>query len=105
MGDFDSFTNARLTVARSAGARDASGYAESSTETVLAARGDAQEGGRTLQRRQEIHDGGDVLFFTDADVTKAQAGDDASLDFDDGRRLSGSVRAVQPMDPSVLIAL
>lgn len=99
------FSNATITVERSEGERTAAGYEETGTKTVLESRGDAQESGRSLERLQQLHDAGDVLFFCENSVTDVEPGDSVTIDHDDGRTLEGSIEEIRNIDGSLLIAL
>ncbi len=101
---FDAFNNCTLTVTRPEGKRTAKGFEQTSTETVLEQRADAQESGRALQRAQQLYETGDALVFAN-EVSDVRPGDQVTLDMDDGRTLSGSVEEVIGIDDSILVSL
>lgn len=98
-------SNASLSANRSDGTYTARGFDQTGTKTILDCRGDAQESGRTLERLQQVHETGDVLFFAEEDVTDVNPGDNVTLEMDDGRTLEGSVEKVIGIDDSLLIGL
>jgi len=106
MGDpFSVFHNADLTVTRTEGSRGADGYSESGTATLLdAERCDAQDTSRTTQSPDEAHEGGDLRCYVDADVSSVEAGDAASVAFDDGRTYDGHVTRVSTMDSMLVVS-
>jgi len=106
MNPFSDFWNADLTVTRAEGTRDADGYSETGTATVLdAVRCDAQDQGRTLQNPDESHEGGSIACHSvDGDVSTVEPGDKATVSFDDGRTIEGHVASVTPLDDSLTIA-
>jgi len=99
------FTAATATVTRSEGERTAAGYEEASTTDVLEARGGAQLAGRTLERLQQVHQVGDLIFFSEEDVEDVKAGDAITVDQDSGMTLQGTVETVRPIDDSLLVSL
>jgi len=101
----DFFNNATATVTRSQGERTARGFEETGTTTILESRGDLQESGRTLERKQDIHEVGDALFYADNGVSSVEPGDDIEIDHDDDRTMTGSVEEVIKLDSALLIGL
>jgi hypothetical protein len=99
------FANCTATVTRSQGNRTPAGYEQTGSKEILSCRGDAQEGGRSLERLQQLHDVGDVVFFAEQSVTDVEAGDNVILEMDDGRTIGGSVEEVVPLDDSLLVGL
>ena len=100
---FSDFLNADLTVTRPEGSRGAGGYSESGPTTVLSCRCDAQDQGRTTQTAEEVHEGGSISVYAQGDVSAVQAGDRASISFDDGRSYEGSVQSVSPIDSRLTV--
>jgi len=99
------FANCTATVTRSQGNRTPAGYEKTGSKEILSCRGDAQESGRSLERLQQLHDSGDVLFFSEKSLTDVEAGDNVILEMDDGRTIGGSVEEVVPLDDSLLVGL
>ena len=99
------FANADATISRPEGTRSAKGYEKTGSKEILSCRGDAQEGGRSLERLQQLHEMGDLVFFAEEPVVDVEAGDNISLDHDDGRTIEGSVEEVIPLDNSLLVGL
>jgi len=99
------FSNATITVTRPQGERTAAGFEQTGTETILQSRGDAQESGRSLQRAHQLYETGDLLFFATNGVGKVETGDEAEIQHDDGRTLTGSVDEVERLDNKLLISL
>lgn len=94
-------TEDHITVTRSEGERTVQGYEQTGTSTVLDADGDAQESGRSLERLQQLHETGDVLFFSEQSVADVKPGDSATIN--DGT--TGTVEEVRTMDDSILVTL
>jgi len=99
------FSNSTATVERPEGTRSAKGYEKTGSKEILSCRGDAQEGGRSLERLQQLHETGDLVFFAEQSVTDVEAGDGITLEMDDGRTIEGSVEEVSGLDNSLLISL
>ena len=99
------FSNSTATVERPEGTRSAAGYEQTGSKEILSCRGDAQESGRSLERLQQLHETGDLVFFAEQSVTDVEAGDNVILEMDDGRTLEGSVEEVNPLDDSLLVGL
>ena len=99
------FSNSTASVERPKGTRSAKGYEQTGSKEILSCRGDAQEGGRSLERLQQLHDVGDVVFFAEQSVANVEAGDNITLEMDDGRTIEGSVEKVSGLDNSLLISL
>jgi len=97
--------NADATISRPEGTRSAKGYEKTGSKEILSCRGDAQEGGRSLERLQQLHETGDLVFFAEQSVTDVEAGDGITLEMDDGRTIEGSVEEVNPLDHSLLVGL
>jgi len=96
--------NADLTVTRSSGTRDASGYTEGSTTTVLTTRCDAQE----TSRRIEGDDNQMVAVircYVKGGVAGVEPGDGAEVAFDDGRTRTGEVVQVSGLDDKVTVRI
>lgn len=102
---FQGFYNADITVTRSQVTRRPSGYNQTGTTTVLSGRGDLQESGKTLRRKQEAYESASGVFYADSGVTGVETGDDVTLDHDDGRTLTGSVAATEPLHDALILDL
>lgn len=105
MDVFDAFHNATITVERSEGERTAKGYEETGTKTVLQCRGDYQDGGKSLERLQQLVEEADGLFFAENSVTDVEPGDSVTIDLDDDRTLTGTVEQARSFDDSLVISL
>jgi hypothetical protein len=99
------FANATATVSRSEGKRTAKGYEETGSTQVLGTRGGAQLSGRALERLQQIHEVGDLIFFAEEDVRDVEPGDVITVDRYDGAKYEGSVAKVRDIDDSLLVSL
>jgi hypothetical protein len=102
---FQGFYNASVTVTRTQGTRGPSGFTKTGTTTVLSGRGDLQESGKTLRRKQEAYESASAVFYADSGVTSVKAGDDVTLDHDDGRTLTGSVAATELLHDALILDL
>jgi hypothetical protein len=99
------FANATATVTRSEGERTAAGYEETGTTTILEASGGAQLSGRSLERLQQIHEVGDLIFFAETDVRDVEPGDSITVERYDNQTYEGSVAKVRDIDDSLLVSL
>jgi hypothetical protein len=105
------FANAKATVTRPEGTRGPSGFEQTGSTTILEARGGAQLSGRSLERLQQLHEVGDLIFFAEEDVRDVegvgdvQPGDAITVDRHDGAQYEGSVAKVRDIDDSLLISL
>lgn len=104
-GTFDALHNCSVTVQRTEGTRTAAGFQPVGTKMILDCRADAQESGKSLTRAQQLHEEADVVVYCSTAVTDVKPGDDATIDHDDGRTLTGTVLEAMPTDQSLLIAL
>lgn len=102
MSRYSYFHNADITVTRSEGSRGASGYSESSTQTILNKRCDFQEMGHMLDEEQAGYEKGEGIAFVDG-AEAAEPGDEATIETDDGRTIEGSVAGVNATDSSLRI--
>jgi len=102
---YDTFQNASITVTRTQGTRGPSGFEQTGTTTVLSGRGDLQESGKTLRRKQQAYESASAVFYADSGVTGVETGDDVMLDHDDGRTLTGSVAATEPLHDALILDL
>jgi len=99
------FEQDHITVTRQEGERMASGFEVTGTKTVLGADGDAQQGTRAFEARAAFYETGDLLFFAARPVTDVQPGDNATVETEDGREISGTVAETIHDDDSLLITL
>jgi hypothetical protein len=99
------FANAECTVTRSEGKRTAAGYEETGTTTILETSGGAQLSGRALERMQQIHEVGDLIFFAETDVRDVEPGDAITVERYDNQTYEGSVAKVRDIDDSLLVSL
>jgi hypothetical protein len=102
---FQGFYNASVTVTRAQVTRRPKGYQKTGTTTVLSGRGDLQESGRTLRRKQEAYESASAVFYADSGVTGVETGDDVAISHDDGRTLTGSVAATEPLHDALILDL
>jgi len=99
-----SFLNASITVTRPEGSRGADGFTQSGTKAVLDCRGDAQQGGREFRELRSHYETGDVLVYAEKSVTGVEVGDDARVEYDNGRTVQASVEATMLDDDALLLS-